>query len=275
MFTSCHPHKTLKDQALIGHINFNALVEYLVTKDKGTKHCFAYIEGRDRPFDSYEVLGMLKSTRLYSQKYWPIYCFIYENRIKEFISFLHQYEYGIVERWNIIIKPLKETIDSREKLNKFMVEELLFLLGDEHEWVTIIQPDSGLIKAGWEEYVESINAPFLAAPWRHNAALVYNQGNEWYKFNNDYVNVGNGGFSARRIEDCKKAANILKGVKLAELGNPNLDYPPEDLRFGYTLYSLLGYKKPTVEQCNTFSLDPINLQQYKDKVSFGFHCPIL
>lgn len=280
IFKTCHNNKNIHDNILLSYISFDTLIQPLEIKSRSNRFAHVYIEGRSNyEFNAPEILAMLKSTRLYSQKFWPIYCFIYKENVGNFIEFLQTYDADILDKWNIVIQPLDESIDSRQKLNDFMVDKLFFILSDEHIWANIVQPDGYWITNNiknelWEDFVDRINVPMLGAPWKHYAGIIYNEENQWYRFNADNTNFCNGGFSIRDIQKCRKASKLLKGVKLAEMGHPKYAPPPEDLRFGFTLYSLMGYTQPSKKDCQIFSSDPIDLEQFEAKQSFGFHCPI-
>lgn len=282
MLNSCHPHRLIRDQILLLNICSDTIADFvnnqkdILSKSTNDEFCVTFVEGRDRVFGSYEELACLLSTKLHSKFNYKTYCFIYKDRINDFISFFDSFLPHAIKRLNINIVPI-ELIDNREKLSDFMINKMVFLLGEEHKYYLNVQPDGFLIKRGWEDFYLGIGCPpFIGCHWQHSASILAQEPNtkKWFHLDGKSVNLANGGFSLRDIKSCRIASITLNGVTLAECGREDFAKPPEDLYFCFTLYSMLGYNKPSLEDCRKFSLDPINRTQYLNGDSFGFHCPV-
>lgn len=256
---SCHPHRSVEDQSVLGKICFDTLCIKEKIKDRNNQFCFIFVEGRERKLNSYEDLAALKSCRVFSKYNYPIY--IFQNRISFGANKTIFYD-EIKNIYNIPINPINNRYDYSE-----FCKVLYHLIPPIHEYAVTIQPDGFFIKEGWEEFILQHKFDYIGAPWRHYAGICNEKGEE---IENVRVNIGNGGFSCRKIDKMKEISSKFAEFKLLERGS---QYPPpEDLFCGY-FSRILGYNLPTVEQANSWSLDPIDLEDYLNKKSFGFHCP--
>lgn len=267
---SCHTNKQFDDQVILGKICFDILSQDLdLSKKKNSDlFCICVVDGRDRPINSYEDWAMFKSSKISSIANYPIFAFVANT-----CSFLNN-DYTTITNWRINIIKIPQ-LNNLIEYSKFCINELFFRIPEKFKNIIMLQSDgffSG--KSGWEDYVLDNKFDYIGSHWQHNAGIIYKEDDKWHKFSNDLVKIGNGAFSYRNASKMRVLSEKFNNLELAELGCQNFNYPKEDLFFSYFSY-LMRYNLPTLEQACKFCKDPINLRQYLDKVSYGFHYPAI
>jgi Protein of unknown function (DUF5672) len=264
---SCHHHKTLENQSALLRICGEILTTPLAKKPQSNEFCAVFVDGRDREINCCEDYAAFYSFNIASQCNYPIFAFVANTE-----NFLHNNQSLINDlRINVIkINPLKNL----NEYSYFVINNVFYHLGV-CKYAITIQPDGFFTgKQGWEDYALSTKVPFLGARWLHHAFVIgKTQDNQWARFSNKSTCFCNGAFSFRDIDVMKNIASTYSHLTLAEYGDPNNTYPKEDLFFGHFLYNVENFTPPTIEQCNKFSLDPIDIQEFTNKESFGFHYP--
>ncbi|MEK6878823.1 MAG: DUF5672 family protein, partial [Nanoarchaeota archaeon] len=142
--------------------------------------------------------------------------------------------------------------------------------------ILILQFDGFLIKKGWENLCSKYS--YLGAKWKEKIQVIENT------FNFGPIQVGNGGFSYREKD---KTLQILDLINFSKSGQKNIvhglkiykDDPvyskgywlAEDILFCYFGFGAGIYNEVPLEIADQFSLEPITLEQYNNKISMGFH----
>lgn len=260
---SCHSKKNIEDQSLLGKICFDILNANVIHKQESNKYCAIFVEGRDREINSYEDFACFKSFYTYSAYKYPIYALVKNKK-----NFL--FDSDLINVFNIKIIEIN-SLNSLDKYSDFCINELYHLIPD-HIGALTIQPDGFLIKFGWEQFIEQNNIDFIGAHWAHCPAVETKIDDRWINTFNSHIFGCNGGFSYRNLAKTKKISLLYRGFEHRESGTEN-KRPPEDLFFSYFGF-LSGIFNPiSLELCCKFAKDPINYNQYIDRVSFGFHSP--
>ena len=257
----------LNDHFVMRKICFDILSIELKEKPYSDKFCAIYLEGRNRDINTYEELAAFKSFKLFSQYNYPIFLFVNKNIKTIFNS-------EIIKKWRINIIPIKE-VNTREEYNCFIYKYNVYKYINNIENVLMFHPDGFLIKEGWEDFVIKNDFDYIGSHWLHLAAIDTND-LELKKITNNYkgINIGNGGFSYRKTSKMLEIINKFGNYKFYEYGSDNKNLPTEDLFFSYFGFNSGILKKPTLQQCCDFSRDPIDLNAYINKKSFGFHRPV-
>lgn len=271
-FTSCHKNRSFDDSVVLSKICFDTLAIDYIEKPKSNDFCAIFLEGRFRDINTYEDYACLHSFKVFSEKNYPIFAFINEDVIRA-NRFLDK---ETIEKWNIMVIKISE-VSSRREYAMFNYIYNPFNKIDGIDKCLTLHPDGFLIKGGWEDYVVGNDFDFIGANWLHKPRIrstntVYDNALSIY----NPIYGCNGGFSFRKAS---KMNEIIKQFScwgfdtLYENGREDKFPPPEDLFFNFLGWNSGLIKPPTVKQCLEFSLDPITLDEYNDKSSFGFHFP--
>jgi hypothetical protein len=213
--------------------------------------------------NSIEDFAALKSFKLFSKYNYPLYVFCHnpDNFLNNLID---------LDNWRIKVVKIKP-LNSLEEYTRFCIESLYFWIKEEK--VITLQGDGFLIKSGYEDYLNRKDFDYLSAHWLHNARIQIKQDGQWFDFPVESVNIGNGAFSFRKASKMREISKRFSSYILREYGRNDDRIPQEDLYFTFLGFGYNILKKPQLEQCRDFCLDPIELSEYNNKVCFGFHCP--
>ncbi len=228
---------------------------------------FIYVEGRFRTINTLEDWAAIKSAKLFSEYNYPVICFV--NNDNKFLD----NNYDIIKNWRIDIRKIKE-LNSLEEYTNFCINDLYFSLPEDAEKIITIQPDAALVKNGWENYIDSNNFDCLFPHWRHMASIIFKENDNWFRFNANPVNIGNGAMSFRKASIMREISKRFGKMKLAELGRDDFRIPMEDLFFNFFGQNYGYFKKfPTLKDCDLWAKDPYTLEEYKENNCFGMHYP--
>jgi len=230
-----------------------------------------FVEGRDRGC-CLEDLACLHSFDLHSAYNYPIFCFLHNRNF--FKDALSEDE---IKRKRIHIIEIPK-IESLESYSKFCIEQLYFLLPNWVENVITIQPDAMFLKSGWEEYINNSEADWLSPHWMHLASIeVFGKftGNRWATLNAPPTQIGNGGFSFRKVSLMKKISSSFWAPDVflqKERGRADNRIPMEDLFYCFWGFASGIMSPPTLKQCDEFAKDPLTPEIYFSRNKpFGFH----
>lgn len=257
------------DQNLIIKICADILVIEIEEKPISNDFCFIFVEGRNREINCFEDFAAFKSTKIYSQFNYPIFCFI--NNVDNLLN----NDKDLIKKWNIHVISIRR-LNNLDEYSDFCIKELYFILNKKYENIVTIQNDGFLVKENWEAFVLNNNFDYIGSHWQHIAGLnllknkprkIQNQ------LDNFFTQIGNGAFSYRKASKMRKISKKFSKYNLIERNAPNNKKPPEDLFFS------LGFmdgicKIPSLEYCCLWCKDPFTLDMYNRKVSFGFHRPV-
>ena len=118
---------------------------------------------------------------------------------------------------HFIIRFPKECFTSISTYNKLMLDVNFYQKFIDYDYILMYQLDA-FVFSDQLEYFCSLNYDYIGAPWPENVSLRLKD-----EFNNNVVlNVGNGGFSLRKVKNC---INILLNKPLVNMN--------EDMFFSY------------------------------------------
>lgn len=262
-------HWKLKDQNVMIKICSDVLIADLEIKPVSNDFCFIFIEGRNRKINYLQDFAAFRSTKIYSEYNYPIFCFV--KNIKKFLN----NRTDLIKKWNINIIQI-DKLKNLDEYSNFCIKELYFILNKKYENIVTIQSDGFFIKNGWEKFILDNNFDYIGSHWQHIAGIniLENKPKKLQnKLDNFFTQVGNGAFSYRKASKMRKISKTFSKYNLIERNAPNNKKPPEDLFFS------LGFmegicKLPTLKNCCEWSKDPITLDMYEKKASFGFHHPV-
>lgn len=244
-------------------------------EDKKESDEFAgiYCYGDNKPFILKDHVASFHSFRVFSQYNYPIYFFINRHSIsKEDLEFLQKTYKNIKV---CFIRPLSSWLE----YNIFYINEIFRLIDkNKHNNLATFQEDGMFIKSGWENY--AINFSFIGAWWKNAIKLKTDC------FNFPPVSCANGGMSFRKLDKVLKVIelvdklggqeNIIRGQYVQnnqgifDLRVNNFCIA-EDAFFSYVGFGSEIFEPITKDQCDIFSLEPIEINQFKNKRAFAFH----
>ncbi len=259
-------NKTIEDLYILGKICFDTLTVPIIDKQKSDEFCGIYFEGRPRELNCIEDFAAIHSFKIFSQYNYPM--FIFSPNSKNLLNSDKKYK-----NCNIHYIKIPEC-NSHEAYSEFMIKNIWNYLPKQYENLLFTHPDGFLIKSGWEEFVLNGKFNYIGSAWCHTPSIDIFFENEWKNLRFAKIACGNGGFSYRSRYWCEKVSQEYSGFKLRETGRSDNRYPPEDLFYSHIINGLGGNVAP-IKDCMKFSLDPITLEEYSKKISFGFHYPIL
>lgn len=266
-FNSCHSNRAIEDQIVLGKICFDILSQDIVKKHHSDEFCGVFVDGRNRDMRSYEDYAAFKSIKLFSEKDYPILAFVNKDVINSG-KFLDS---KTISDFRIFCFPI-ESLNSLDEYTSFCIKRLYNLIPADFSRGLFFQPDGFLINNGWERFVKGLGYDFLGAKWIHSPAVETFVGGKWINTLSFRTRACNGGFSYRYIPRFRAISEQYGHLKLREVGTED-KHPPEDLFFGYHIFGESFPRLPDLASLDTFCLDPIDLNEYNQKASFGFHCP--
>jgi hypothetical protein len=254
-----YKNRNPEDKKFIELVCNSILVQNILLQPYSDDFAFIFIEGRNREINCMEDWAALKSTKVFSSKNYPIFCFV--NNPKNFLNGRE----NLINNWRINLIKI-DSLNSLNEYSEFCIKKLYFMLPDNIENVVTISPDSMLIKNGWEDKVK--NYDYIGAPWLHAPSIEIYDKNEWRQFTNP-IRVGNGGGSFRKASFCRYASMSFSDLKLRERGTES-KYPTEDLYFSSIIKYLVG-KIPSPEEAQRIVIDPMDYEDFINKSSYMFH----
>lgn len=265
---SCHSNRAIQDQSVLGKICFDSICIYYNSspKKRSNEFCFVFVDGRDREINSYEDFGAFLSLDPNSEYIYKKYAFVRNPD-----NFLFN-DSKLINDLNIEVRRI-ETLSSLEEYSRFCCEKLYHMLPEQSKHVVTFQPDGFLMKKGWENFYSSVGSPYLSAHWRHNASIAKRISGGTTLWNGKTTNVGNGAFSCRDAEVMRKISKDYYSGGLFEVGREDFRIPMEDLFFSFFSFCVLGYTPPSLESCDLWAQDPLELDDFIKKKSYGFHYP--
>jgi Protein of unknown function (DUF5672) len=260
-------NKNTEDLELLGKICFDTFSIELNDKPHSDEFCGIYFEGRGRNINCIEDFAALHSFKAFSKYNYPFLIFSPNNAGVAEIS--QRYKNSRICHIEI------PECDTHNKYSNFVTKEFWNFLPKQFERLLFMHPDGFLIKNGWEDFVQKNNLAYCGAAWCHSPSVgVLNpHNNDWENFSFPRIYCGNGGFSYRSRFCCETISNIFSKFTLRENGREDNREPQEDLFYSYFINGTNVGKVANIKQCMQFSLDPITLEEYNKKISFGFHYP--
>jgi hypothetical protein len=258
-----YENRSSEDLDLLGKICFDTLNLNISPKYNSEKFVGIYFEGRNRELSTIEDCAAYHSFRVFSEYNYPYIIFspnsnnLLNNRYKD---------------PNIIHIKIP-VCDTHDKYSRFMIENIWNYVPKYVENMLFCHPDGFLIKRGWEEFVLRNDLGFVGSAWCHAPGIDILENNTWRKLDFPNIQCGNGGFSFRKRSLCEKVSNKYSKLILRETGREDCRYPPEDLFYSHLINGEKIGIVAFLTQCMKFSLDPITLEEYNKKISFGFHYP--
>ena len=262
-------HWEKSDQNVMQYICNDVINTELDIKNKKESNdfCGVIIDGRDRNWNTIEDYCAIKSFKLFSEYNYPIFVFLHNNA-----NFLNN-EFSLLDSWRLNLIEISQ-LNSLDKYTNFMIKELFFRIPEKFENILIFQSDSGLIKSGWEKFILDNKIDLIGAHFQHQPSVEVLYNNQWQNILNFRTQFCNGGFTFRKASLCRKVSKEFGFLNHREFSAPNNKKCQEDLWFSYFLYGIGLAKIPTLEQACFFSRDPIDLNTYLNKKSYGFHRPV-
>ena len=233
-------------------------------KEHSNDFTFIFVDGREHNYTQIEYLAAFKSTKLFSNKNYKILAFVpnttnfLDNRVD-------------LDNWRIEFIKI-DPIRSHNEYSDFCLKWFPWMVPNSCSNLIFFQSDGFLISPGFENHLFDKNYGFLGSPWLHRPNIEFlDNDNLWKRFTTS-IYQGNGGFSFRRLELMKQVSQLHNQHKFREYGTLDKS-PPEDL-MNSVISTLGNYNIPTIEEAQKFSQDPITLENYKLRTSFGGHFPV-
>lgn len=245
----------------INYVCFDILKKEKTDASFSTEFAAVFVDGRDREINCLEDFACFHSFYTFSKFSYPIYVFI--NNTNNFLNG----RVDLIKKYNIIINKIPPIV-SHDEYSNFCIKNLYFLIPENIKHIITIQPDGMLMKKGYEEYILNKRFPYIGSPWLHSPSVdILNSNNQWIPYFKN-TQVGNGGLSYRNTDFCREASKRFSQLTLRERFTENKT-PPEDLFFSVIANHFFG--TPSVNEARQFSIDPLDKDDYNNKVSFGFH----
>lgn len=252
------------DWQVFSDICFDSLCLPIEKKNQSDEFCGIYFEGRNREINTIEDFAVLHSFKFYSEYNYPF--FILSPNGDNILNKNERYKNSRIIHIKI---PECKTHD---EYSHFVIKNIWNFIPKQYERLLFFHPDGFLIKSGWEKFIIENKIDYVGAAWCHEPSIDILINNKWEKLQMPTIRCGNGGFSYRSRKYCEIISNIYSNCILRESGRTDNRFPPEDLFYSYFIKGL-GGNISTIKQAMQFSLDPITLSEYENKLSFGFHCP--
>lgn len=249
---------------LLRKICFDTLCLDIESKLQSDLFCGVYIDGRSREINTAEDEAAFKSFKNFSEYDYP-YFILSPNEKNIFDNKYNNH------RINHIKIP---ELNSHELYSEFLKKEIWNYIPKGFEKLLFLQSDGFLIKEGWENFILDNKIDYIGSAWCHTPRIEIFHDNQWKLINFSAIHCGNGGFSFRNKSACEEISKNFSHFTMREYGRTDNRPPPEDLFYSHLINGFIKNSKvASLNQCMKFSLDPITLQEYNKKVSFGFHHP--
>lgn len=256
------------EQDFIKNVCNHILIQPLERKEESRDFCGIFVEGRNRQIDTLEDFAALYSFNAFSQKKYPLFCFI--NNDSNFLNNdLHGYH--MKNRFFDNVEIIKiPPLTSLEEYSNFWRFELYNSLPQDLEHGISIQADGFLLRPNYEDFILNNKWDFIGAHFKHMPSIDVKFDGEW-ESTPKLVYGFNGGFSYRNLPNCRKLSNISQHFKFRERFAPNNKEPQEDLLLS-VLLNENGSKIPTLKEADLWSQDPLTIESWANKTyGYGFH----
>lgn len=256
-------NRSQEDLELLGKICYDTLTQSIDSKQQSNDFCGIYFEGRERDINAIEDFAVIHGFKIFSEYNYPI--FVFSPNSNNLLNNDPRYKNARIEHIQIPAQ------DSHDKYSKFMFEDIWKYLPKQFENLLFFHPDGFLIRNGWEQFVIDNKFKYIGSAWCHTPSIDIYENNEWHNLNFPRIHCGNGGFSFRSRSACEKISSIYAKHILRETGSQGTRVP-EDLFYSHLINGIEG-GVANLKQSMKFSLDPITLDEYNNKLSYGFHYP--
>jgi hypothetical protein len=254
------------DTLLLRKICIDTLCIDVIEKTNSNLFCGVYIEGRNREINTIEDEAAFRSFKIFSQNNYP-YFVLSPNGEN---LFNNNPEYKKSRAYHIKIPEL----NSHDSYSQFMIKHLWDYIPEEFHKILFFHPDGFLIKEGWEQFVLDGQIDYIGSAWCHTPRIEILHEGQWKLINLPAIQCGNGGFSFRNRLACEEISKNFSHFTMREYGRTDNRPPPEDLFYSHLINGTVKNSRVAgLKDCMKFSLDPLTLQEYNKKASFGFHHP--
>lgn len=253
------------DLSLLGKICFDTLCQEVDYKQPSDDFCGIYFEGRSRSINFIEDFSVLQSFNLHSEYNYPL--FVFSPSSNNFFDLDGKYAKSRVYHIKV------PECGSHDEYSLFMVREIWKYIPSGFQKLLFFHPDGFLIKSGWEKFILDNNIDYAGSAWCHTPGISIFENGKWTESGFPKINRANGGFSYRNRVACELISDKYGNKKLKETGTDNLRFPPEDLFYSHFINGTKCGRVASLKECMEFSLDPITLNEYNNRKSFGFHYP--
>jgi len=258
--------KLPEDSLILRKICLDTLCLNLKEKSQSNLFCGIYIEGRNREINSAEDEAAFRSFKIFSQHNYPY--FILSPNGENIFNNNKEYKNSRIHHIKI------PELNSHDLYSQFMIKNIWGYIPEEFYKILFFHPDGFLIKEGWEDFVLRNEIDYIGSAWCHTPRIETFHEGTWKLINLPAIQCGNGGFSFRNRTACEEVSKRFSNFPMREYGRTDNRPPPEDLFYSHLINGTIkGSKVAPLQQCMKFSLDPITLEEYNKKVSFGFHHP--
>ena len=230
-------------------------------KKKNYEFIGLYVDGTST-FTYEKAAWSIHGFRTFSQYCYPIYLFVScaspDKEIK-----------AIVSKFSDIRVVLIPSLPSPVLYNEWMFNNCFYLIPEKYQKILSFQEDGGIISFGWEDYVSKKPYSFLGALWKSDIEALSPQ------FKLQTLKYCNGGVAYRKLSDLLKCCEFVKahggqhkffsGVKINNNLVQDNGWLAEDLMFNAVGHTFEIFYSITPEDCNKFSLEPIELDLFLDK----------
>lgn len=257
-------NKNEDNTLLLRKICIDTLCLDIMNKTQSDLFCGIYIDGRNREINAVEDEAAYKSFKIFSQYDYP-YFILSPNKNNIFNN-----KYQNHRIFHIEIPEL----NSHELYSEFLKQKIWHYIPNNLEKLLFLQSDGFLIKEGWENFILDKKLDYIGSAWCHSPRIeIFHEG-QWKLVNLPAIQCGNGGFSFRNRSTCQEISKNFSHFIMREYGRTDDRPPPEDLFYSHLINGTIkDAKVATLKECMKFSLDPITLEEYNKKASFGFHHP--
>tara|TARA_R110000796_G_C14542868_1_gene433094 strand:- start:1173 stop:2048 length:876 start_codon:yes stop_codon:yes gene_type:complete len=263
--------RSYRDREFIREVCTSILSQPFKSKKHDDTFCGIFIDGRKRHINTLEDHASLLSFKTFSEANYPLFCFVFDDT-----DFLGGATKEDLERLRITIIKIPE-ITSLEAYTEFCLHDLYPQIPDHIEWCLTLQPDGALLRNGWETFIKDNDLDWCGPHWRHLANIgIFTPSIDLKSLEIispfPSTQIGNGGFSCRRLNKMRQICEILKTIKCIEIGRADFRPPMEDCQICCLGFGSGIMKKPTLKQADLFACDPLTPEIFKSETSpFGFH----
>ena len=224
-----------RDREFIREVCTSILSQPSKSKKHDDTFCGIFIDGRKRHINTLEDHAALLSFKTFSEANYPLFCFVFDDT-----DFLGGANKEDLERLRITIIKIPEITS----LETFIKDNDLDWCGPHWRHLANI----GIFTPSIDLKSLEIISPFPS------------------------TQIGNGGFSCRRLNKMRQICEILKTIKCIEIGRADFRPPMEDCQICCLGFGSGIMKKPTLKQADLFACDPLTPEIFKSETSpFGFH----
>lgn len=258
-------NRKVDDLSILGKICFDTLNLKTPEKPSSSDYVGVYLDSRNRELRCVEDYAAIKSFAHHSKYNYPI--LVMSSNSNNLLCDIDEFK-----KFNIIHIKIPEQ-PNHDAYSLFCVRELWDYIPEKFRKILFIHHDGFLIKSGWENFIESIGVDYIGAPWCHSPMVESLNPDSPICF--PPVWVGNGALSYRNADCCREVSRRYSALALRERGRVDNRFPPEDLFYSYFINGSRLGRVANIKQAMKFCIDPIILSEYENRVSFGFHYPMV